>query len=80
MLHLNITFPEDLKEELDKEAKREHTQRSTLIQKAVRTYLEVKKRKSLQERMKEGYIEQAAESRAICKEWESTLADGLDDD
>ena len=35
MLHLNITFPEDLKEELDKEAKREHTQRSTLIQKAV---------------------------------------------
>ncbi len=80
MLHLNITFPEDLKEALDKEAKREHTQRSTLIQKAVRTYLEIKKRKSLQELMKEGYITEAAASRALCKEWESTLADGLDED
>ena len=80
MLHLNITFPEDLKEELDKEAKREHTQRSTLIQKAVRTYLEIKKRRSLEERMKEGYIAEAEADRALGREWESTLADGLDDD
>ncbi len=47
MLHLNITFPEDLKEALDQEVKREHTQRSTLIQKAVWVYLETKKQKDL---------------------------------
>ena len=79
MLHLNITVPEDLKEALDKEVRKEHTQRSTLIQKAVRTYLELKKRKVLQEEMKEGYISERSIDRAINKEWELTLADGLDD-
>ncbi len=79
MLHLNITFPEDLKEALDREAKREHTQRSTLIQKAVRAYLEFKKQKSLHDLMKQGYLAEASESRELTREWGAALMDGLDD-
>jgi metal-responsive CopG/Arc/MetJ family transcriptional regulator len=78
MLHLNITIPEDLKEELDKEVKRERTQRSTLIQKAVRAYLEIQKRRSLQELMKEGYLAEANADRAVSREWETTLEDRWD--
>ena len=79
MLHLNITFPTDLKEDLDREVRREHTQRSTLIQRAVRMYLDLKKRKAVHELMREGYLAQAASDRAMNKEWDVTLADGLDD-
>lgn len=44
MEHLSITFPTPLKRQLDLEAKRENMGRSTLIQKAVRVYLELKKK------------------------------------
>jgi len=57
MTYLSITFPEDLKEALDKEAKRQHTKRSTLIQKAVRVYLELKKRQETQNLLRDGYQE-----------------------
>ena len=49
MEYLSITFPEELKKALDQEAKREHTKRSTLIQKAVKVYLELKRRKHMTE-------------------------------
>ena len=78
MTHLSITFPEDLKTALDREAKQEHTKRSTLIQTAVRVYLGMKKRKELNERMRQGYIEMAKMDRQVNSEWESTLLDGLD--
>ena len=78
MTHLSITFPEDLKVALDREAKQEHTKRSTLIQTAVRVYLGMKKRKELHERMKQGYIEMAKMDRQTNSEWQSTLSDGLD--
>jgi len=57
MTYLSITFPEDLKAALDKEAKREHIKRSTLIQKAVRVYLELKKRQETQNLLRDGYQE-----------------------
>ena len=79
MTHLSITFPEDLKIALDREAKREHTKRSTLIQTAVRIYLGMKKQKELRQAMKEGYLAMAGLDRETNKEWESTLSDGLDD-
>ncbi len=79
MQHLNITFPENLKMALDREAKKEHTKRSTLIQKAVRVYLDTKKHKGLIEFMKKGYAESAGLDREINKEWDSALSDGLDD-
>jgi len=67
MVHLNITFPEDLKRELDHEIKRAKTKRSTFIQLAVRFYLEVKNKKEKNALLKEGYIDVAMreESRLI---------------
>ncbi len=62
MTHLSITFPDDLKVALDKETRREHTKRSTLIQKAVRVYLELKKRRETRELLKEGYQEMSKSS------------------
>ena len=78
MEYLSITFPESLRAALDREAKKEHTKRSTLIQKAVRVYLDMKKRKQLNELLKQGYTETAKLDREISKEWESALSDGLD--
>ncbi|MBI3617845.1 MAG: hypothetical protein HY210_06480, partial [Candidatus Omnitrophica bacterium] len=55
MVYLNITFPEDLKKELDLEVRQERTKRSTLIQKAVRTYLKLKHQKAVDALLNEGY-------------------------
>lgn len=63
--HLNITLPLELKEALDHEARREHTKRSTLIQKAVAFYLQVAEKASLKELLKEGYVEMAAEAKTV---------------
>lgn len=65
MEHLSITFPEDLRRALDLEAKRERTKRSTLIQKAVRVYLRLKRRNALVCLLKEGYREMAGESKEM---------------
>ena len=77
MEHLSITFPHDLRVELDQEARREHTKRSTLIQKAVRFYLDIKERRALNKLMKEGYLEMAAESREITEAFKHADADML---
>ncbi|OGX06271.1 MAG: hypothetical protein A3G87_07485 [Omnitrophica bacterium RIFCSPLOWO2_12_FULL_50_11] len=69
MEHLSITFPERLREELDREAKRERTKRSTLIQKAVKVYLALKRRRAMAALLREGYEEIAAESRKITDEF-----------
>ena len=69
MEHLSITFPESLRIELDREAKKEHTKRSTLIQKAVRVYLELIKRREIADLLKRGYQEMAGESLQIMKEF-----------
>ena len=63
--HLNITLPIPLREALDQEARREHTKRSTLIQKAVALYLKVAKTQNMRELLMEGYIEMAAEAKAV---------------
>ena len=55
MEHINITFPLELKERLDQEAKIEKIKRSTIIQKAVRLYLTLKERKTKQVLLREGY-------------------------
>ena len=65
MVHLNITFPSELKERLDKEAYREKMKRSTLIQKAVRVYLTIKDRKAKELLLREGYEAMALESKKI---------------
>ena len=68
--HLNITLPIELKEALDQKVRREHTKRSTLIQKAVTLYLRVAEKKTLRELLKEGYIEMAAEVRGVSRAFE----------
>ncbi len=69
MIHLNITFPAELKERLDKEAYREKTGRSTLIQKAVRVYLTIKDRKTKEILLREGYEAMASESKKIMSDF-----------
>ena len=71
MEHLNITFPENLRRDLDREAKREHTKRSTLIQKAVKIYLSMKRRKAMFDSLKEGYQEMSGEIRKISADFEA---------
>lgn len=70
MVYLNITFPEDLKKELDLEVRQERTKRSTLIQKAVRSYLKLKHQKIVDVLLREGYQEMAAESKNVMKDFE----------
>ena len=69
MTYLSITFPEALKRDLDREAKREGTKRSTLIQKSVRLYLELKRQKQTAKLLKEGYRAMSADSRRLSAEF-----------
>lgn len=71
MEHLSITFPEDLRRALDREARFERTRRSTLIQKAVRIYLLLKKRREMETLLKEGYLEMAGESEELMREFKN---------
>lgn len=77
MEHLSITFPETLRHELDLEAKRERTKRSTLIQKAVRIYLKLKRQGAMQELLKEGYLEIADEAGKITEDFKSLDEESL---
>ena len=69
MEHLSITFPETLRNELDLEEKRGSTKRSTLIQKAVRIYLKLKRQGAMQDLLKEGYLEIADEAGSIAEDF-----------
>ena len=75
--HLNITLPSPMKKALDREAKREHTKRSTLIQKAVSLYLRVAEKKSLHELLKEGYLEMASEAQDVTRAFEALDRESL---
>ena len=77
MEHINITFPEDLKKDLDREAKREGTKRSTLIQRAVKIYLKLKHRKTMINLLKEGYQEMSGESKKISDDFENLDRESL---
>lgn len=69
MEYLNITFPLELKERLDKEAIKEKTKRSTLIQKAVRVYLALKDRKEKEILLREGYEAMKKESSVLMSDF-----------
>jgi len=79
MEHLSITFPKDLRRALDREARLEQTKRSTLIQKAVRIYLRLKRQGEVQSLLKEGYREMAGESSKLIKDFEDLDRDSLHD-
>ena len=75
--HINITISPDLREAVDHQAKREHTKRSTLIQKAVKVYLGLSRKQALQALLKEGYAELAAESKQLEHEFARLDAESL---
>jgi len=77
MHHLNITFPDDLKKKLDSQVKHEKTKRSTLIQKAVKVYLQFQHKRSLNRLLAEGYQEMAGEAKMLTKEFESLDVESL---
>ena len=63
--HINITIPPELREEVDHQAKRERTRRSTLIQKAVRVYLGLSRKKTLRALLEAGYAEVGSNARHL---------------
>jgi metal-responsive CopG/Arc/MetJ family transcriptional regulator len=67
--HINITIPPDLREAVDHQAKREQTRRSTLIQKAVRVYLGLSRKKMFRVLLEEGYAELASEAKQLEREF-----------
>ena len=77
MEHLNITFPLELKERLDKETIRERTKRSTLIQKAVRIYLAIKERNAKDALLREGYENMSGISKKIMNDFKCADRDSL---
>jgi len=77
MAYLSITFPDNLKKELDLEAKREHTKRSTLIQKAVRIYLQLKRQRAVQNLLREGYQEMYGVAQEMTDDFEKLDRDSL---
>jgi metal-responsive CopG/Arc/MetJ family transcriptional regulator len=75
--HINITIPTELREAVDREAKEKRTKRSTLIQKAVRVYLGLSRRKALRALLTEGYAELAGEANRLEREFERLDAESL---
>lgn len=70
MEHINITFPEKLKRQLDRQAKFEGARRSTLIQKAVKIYLELKRRKVMKALLRQGYQEMSEVNDQLMRDFE----------
>ena len=77
MEYLSITFPKELKTALDQAAKREHLKRSTLIQKAVRVYLELKKRQAEKNLVREGYQEMYGTAKKMTDDFTGLDLDSL---
>ena len=77
MEYLSITFPKDLKTALDQEAKRENIKRSTLIQKAVKIYLQLKKQQTVKNLLREGYQEMYGVSKQMSDDFAALDKDSL---
>ena len=75
--HINITIPPSLREAVDQQARQERTRRSTLIQKAVRVYLGLSRRKALRSLLAEGYLELSNEATRLEREFERLDAESL---
>ncbi len=67
--HINITIPPDLRQAVDRQAERERTKRSSLIQRAVRVYLGLSRSKELRALLREGYQELGDEARRLEREF-----------
>ena len=77
MEYLNITFPSELKEQLDREVVKEKSRRSTLIQKAVRVYLALKNQKDREILLREGYTAMRDETKNIMDDFKALDKESL---
>ncbi len=77
MTYLNITFPADLKKMLDSQAKHEKMKRSTLIQKAVRIYLQLRKRQEMNTLLEEGYVAISGDAKELLNDFEKLEHESL---
>lgn len=75
--HINITMPPALRQAVDAQARRERTKRSTLIQRAVKVYLGLSRRKALRTLLTEGYAELAGEATRLEREFAQLDAESL---
>ena len=79
MERLNISLPVELQVALDRQAKAEHTRRSTLIQKAIRFYLEVKKKRKTYDLLCEGYQEMYGVAKELQEDFKFADGDAFKD-
>ena len=75
--HINITIQTELREAVDRQARHEHTKRSSLIQKAVKVYLGLARRKALRALLAEAYAELGGEAERLEREFERLDAESL---
>ena len=75
--HINITVQPELREAIDRQAVRERTKRSTLIQKAVKVYLGLSRQKTLRALLEEGYAELGPEAKRLEREFARLDAESL---
>ena len=75
--HINITVPPQLREAIDRQAVRERTKRSTLIQKAMRVYLGLSRQTALRTLLEEGYAELGSEAKRLEREFALLDAESL---
>ncbi len=75
--HINITIPPDLREAVDREVRQRRTKRSTFIQKAVKVYLGLSRRKAMRALLEQGYAELSDEARRLEREFERLDAESL---
>jgi Arc/MetJ-type ribon-helix-helix transcriptional regulator len=65
---VHITIPEELLKEVDKQAAREHRNRSEILREAIRLYLEERRRKALEERRLQRLLRALEESAGSWKD------------
>jgi metal-responsive CopG/Arc/MetJ family transcriptional regulator len=65
---VHITIPEELLKEVDKQAAREHRNRSEILREAIRLYLEEQQRKALEERRLQRLLRALEESAGSWKD------------
>ena len=65
---VHITIPEELLKEIDRQAEREHRNRSEILREAVRRYLEEQRRKALEEQRLQQLLRALEESAGSWKD------------
>jgi metal-responsive CopG/Arc/MetJ family transcriptional regulator len=74
---VNFTMPEDVARDLKTRIRK--SKRSSFVAEAVREKLDALQAEQLRQELTEGYKARLNENEELSKEWDHTIADGLDD-